>query len=64
MTEIMSKFVVYSHNRLDVESDMIRICSCDNKNSAKYVIDALKYRDTMGKVDHTGVYNYYIIEEK
>lgn len=61
---MMNKFVVYSHDRSDMESNMFRICVCDNKNSAEYVVDALKYRDTGGKKDQFGLYDYYIVEEK
>lgn len=60
----MSKFVVYSHDRSDIESTMFKICTCNNRNSAKYVVDALKYRDTGGKNDQSGLYEYYIMEEK
>lgn len=60
----MSRFVVYSHDKTDIESSMFRLCSCDNIDSARYIIDALKYKDTCGRCDDTGIYNYYIVEER
>ena len=27
----MSKFVVYSHDKTDIESNMFRLCSCEGK---------------------------------
>lgn len=56
--------MVYSHDKTDIESNMFRLCSCESIDSARYIIDALKYKDTSGRCDNTGIYNYYIVEER
>ena len=55
-------FKVYSHNKTDVESDMYELCACKSKEAAEYIISALKFRDTGGRFDESGIYNYYIKE--
>ena len=59
----MAKYVVYAHNRLDVESDIIYICTCDTQEIADSIASALKYRDTGGRDDDTTMYNYYTKKE-
>ena len=55
-------FIIYSHDKTDPESNMIKICTCETKDGANYVIDALVYRDTGGRKDKSGQYDYYIKE--
>jgi hypothetical protein len=56
----MKNFVIYAHDKSDIESSLIYICTCDSQNIAKSIVDALNYRDTGGRNDDTGIYNYYI----
>jgi len=56
-------FNIYFQDRTDAESDLIYICSCKNKKDAQYITDTLKYRDTGGRMDDSGLYEYYIKEE-
>lgn len=62
MEKITKVYNIYSHDKSDPESDMYLICTCRTKASAKYVVDALEYRDSGGKNDN-GMYDYYIKEE-
>lgn len=55
-------FDVYSHDKTDIESTMYKLCSCKTKEAAEYIISALKFRDTGGRFDESGIYNYYIKE--
>lgn len=55
----MIKYVVYSHEKCNPESDMYLICICRSKEAADYVVEALEYRDSGGKKDN-GMYDYYI----
>jgi len=50
-------FVVYSHERYNPEADMFKICSCDTEDEARYIIDALEYRDAF-------TYDYYIVKKE
>lgn len=59
----MAKFVVYAHNNENPESDMIYLCSCDEMEKAKFIVDALKFQDSQKK-DITVPYVYYINEIK
>lgn len=53
-------FVVYSHEKYNPEANMFNICTCNSEQAAKYVVNALLYRDTCGKNDDSGIYDYYI----
>lgn len=56
----MPKFSIYSHDKSDPESNMVYICTCSSKEGADYVVNALEYRDTGGKFNSAGMYEYYI----
>jgi len=56
----MGKYVVYAHSKLDPESDLIYVCTCDTKEVADSIAYALKYRDTGGRYDDTCFYNYTV----
>lgn len=56
----MAKFVVYAHDKTDAESSLIYVCSCDLEDVAKNIVQALKYKDTGGRNDNTGFFDYYV----
>lgn len=56
----MAKFVVYAHDKTDVESSLIYVCSCDLEDVAKNIAQALKFKDTGGRNDNTGFFDYYV----
>jgi len=58
------KYVVYANEKSDVESDIIYICTCDTEKMANTVSDALKHRDTGGRCDDSGIYNYYVVKKE
>jgi len=59
----MAKFVVYAHDKTDVESNLIYVCTCDSEEVAKSVSNAMSYRDTGGRDDSSGFYDYYVRKE-
>lgn len=59
----MAKFVVYAHDNTDVESNLIYVCTCDTKEVADSISEALKYRDTGGRKDNSGFFDYYVRRE-
>ena len=59
----MAKFVVYAHDNTDVESNLIYVCTCDTEEVAKSIAGALKFRDTGGRDDNTGMHDYYVRRE-
>ncbi len=59
----MAKFVVYAHDKTDVESELIYVCTCDTEAVANSVSNALNYRDTGGRDDGSGLFDYYVRRE-
>lgn len=59
----MAKFVVYAHDKTDAESNLIYVCTCDTKETADSIASALNYRDTGGRDDKSGMFDYYVREE-
>lgn len=59
----MAKFVVYAHDNTDFESSLIYVCTCDTEEVARNISDAMKYRDTCGNKNITGMYDYYVKKE-
>lgn len=59
----MAKFVVYAHNHWDPESDIIYVCTCDSEDVAKNIASSLCFKDTGGRNDQTGEYDYYVRKE-
>ena len=59
----MAKFVVYAHDKTDVESGIIYVCTCDTEEIAKNITNALEYRDTGGRCDGSNRLNYYYKKE-
>ena len=59
----MAKFVVYAHDKTDAESAIIYVCTCDTEDVAKSIANAMKYRDTGGREDHSGLFDYYVRKE-
>lgn len=59
----MAKFVVYAHDKTDVESSLIYVCTCDTETIAKNIASSMKYRDTGGRDDDSGFYDYYVRKE-
>ena len=59
----MVKFVVYAHDKTDVESNLIYVCTCDTKNMAKSITSAMRFRDSGGRNDGSGLYDYYVRKE-
>ena len=53
----MNKFNVYAHDKTDMESNLIYICACESKDTANYIVSALKQKDHSGEL-----YDYYIKE--
>lgn len=60
----MTKFIVYAHYKDDPESDFIYVCSCNSKDVAENIANSLKFSDSGGRKDGSGLYNYYVREEK
>lgn len=59
----MAKFVVYAHDKTDVESNLIYVCTCDTKETAEGIKNALIYRDSGGREDGSGLFDYYVKKE-
>lgn len=59
----MAKFVVYAHDKTDVESSLIYVCTCDTEDVAKSVSSAMDYRDSGGRNDGSGLFDYYVKRE-
>jgi hypothetical protein len=59
----MAKFVVYAHDKTDVESNLIYVCTCDTEDVAKTIASAMAYRDTGGRDDDSGIMHYYVRRE-
>jgi hypothetical protein len=59
----MAKFVVYAHDKTDVESNLIYVCTCDTEAVANNIATSLNYRDTGGREDGSGFFNYYVKRE-
>lgn len=59
----MAKFVVYAHDKTDAESNLIYICTCDTKDVAKSISSAMGFRDSGGRNDGSGLYDYYVRKE-
>jgi len=60
----MAKFVVYAHDKTDAESGIIYVCTCDTETVANNIANALNYRDTGGRDDGSGMFNYYVKKEE
>ena len=56
----MDNVVIYAHDKSDVESSIIKVCTCSSEEIANNIVDALEFRDTGGRKDGTGLYEYYI----
>ena len=56
----MAAFKIFSQSRESVESDILYLCTCETKEVANYIVNALIYRDTSGRCDDSGIYEYYI----
>lgn len=59
----MAKFVVYAHDKTDVESNLIYVCTCDTEVVANNIASSLNYRDTGGREDGSGFFDYYVKRE-
>lgn len=59
----MAKFVVYAHDHWDPEADILYVCTCDTKEVADNIASSLYYKDTGGREDKTGQFDYYVKEE-
>ena len=59
----MAKFVVYAQDKTDVESNIIYVCTCDTEDVAKSIASAMKFRDSGGRNDESGLYDYYVRKE-
>ena len=59
----MAKFVVYAHDKTDAESNLIYVCTCDAEDVAKNIANSLEFRDTGGRNDNSGLYDYYVRKE-
>ena len=59
----MAKFVVYAHDKTDVESNLIYVCTCDTEDIAKNIASAMRFRESGGRNDGTGLYDYYVKRE-
>lgn len=59
----MAEYNVYGHNNLNVEEDMFYVCTCDSMETAKFVVDALDYKETLGGKLETVNYKYYIFKK-
>ena len=59
----MAKFVVYAHDKTDVESNLIYVCTCDTKDIAESIASAMRFRDSGGRNDESGLHDYYVKRE-
>ena len=59
----MAKFVVYAQDKTDVESNLIYVCTCDTEDMANSIASAMKFRDSGGRNDESGLYDYYVRKE-
>lgn len=59
----MAKFVVYAHDKTDVESNLIYVCTCDTEDMANSIASAMGFRESGGRNDGTGLYDYYVKRE-
>ncbi len=59
----MVKFVVYAHDKTDVESNLIYVCTCDTEEVANSIANAMSFRDSGGRDDGSGLHNYYVRKE-
>lgn len=59
----MAKFVVYAHDKTDVESDLLYVCTCDTEDVARNIASSLEFKDTGGRKDKSGMYDYYVRKE-
>ena len=59
----MAKFVVYAHDKTDVESNLIYVCTCDTEDVARNIARSLKFSDTGGRNDNSGLHDYYVKRE-
>ena len=53
----MAKFVVYAHDKTDVESDLLYVCTCDTEDVARNIASSLEFKDTGGRKDKSGMYD-------
>lgn len=59
----MAKFVVYAQDKTDVESNIIYVCTCDTEDVAKSIANAMRFRESGGRNDESGLYDYYVRKE-
>lgn len=60
----MGKFNVYAHDKSDPESDLIFVCTCESEDVARNIAKSLRFSDSGGRNDDTGLYDYYVREVK
>ena len=49
--------------RMYLIQDMFYVCTCDSMETAKFVVDALDYKETLGGKLETVNYKYYIFKK-
>lgn len=59
----MAKFVVYAHDKTDAESNLIYVCTCDTEDMANSIAYAMRFRESGGRNDESGLYDYYVRKE-
>ena len=59
----MAKFVVYAHDKTDAESNLIYVCTCDTEDMANSIASAIRFRDSDGRNDESGLHDYYVRKE-